>query len=287
MVKLASEDIKTREVLDWEGLHVFHFPFSSCSQKLRIFLNFKGIEWESHLIDLMSNENLNEYFLGINPRGLLPTIVHDGNVHIESNDILTYLEKAFPDPKLIPDGSEGFVKEFLKHEDDLHLDLRALSFRFVFDPPHDPKSEEELEKYARVGSGTVEGKKDLRKGVEINFWKQIASDGITDEIAKSAAEKFHEVFTKIDETLEGNEYLLLNSFSILDIAWFIYANRLSLAGYPLERLHPNMYPWYKRLEAMPEVAEEIALPPPVKEKFEATRAKHMEGGVNLEAVVGL
>ena len=287
MVKLASEDIQTREILDWEGLHVFHFPFSSCSQKLRIFLNFKGIEWESHLIDLMTNENLNEYFLGINPRGLLPTIVHDGNVHIESNDILTYLEKVFPEPNLIPDGSGGFVEEFLKHEDDLHLDLRALSFRFVFDPPHDPKSADELEKYARVGSGTVNGITDLRKGVEINFWKQIASDGITDEIAKSAAEKFHKVFTKIDDTLAGNEYLLLNNFSVLDIAWFIYANRLGLAGYPLERLHPNMYSWYKRLEAMPEVATEIALPPPVKEKFEATRAKHLEEGVNLEAVVGL
>ena len=69
MVKLANEDIKTREVLDWKGLHVFHFPFSSCSQKLRIFLALKGVEWESHLIDLMGNENLQEYFLGINPRG--------------------------------------------------------------------------------------------------------------------------------------------------------------------------------------------------------------------------
>ena len=67
MVKLANEDIKTRDVLDWEGLHVFHFPFSSCSQKLRIFLNLKGVKWKSHLVDLMGNENLTEHFLGINP----------------------------------------------------------------------------------------------------------------------------------------------------------------------------------------------------------------------------
>ena len=88
-IKLVNEDIKTREVLEWEGLHVFHFLFSSCSQKLRIFLALKGVDWESHEIDLMTNENLSDYYLGINPRGLLPSIVHDGDVHIESNDILT------------------------------------------------------------------------------------------------------------------------------------------------------------------------------------------------------
>ena len=43
MVKLVDEDIKTREVLDWQGLHVFHMALSSCSQKLRIFLALKGL----------------------------------------------------------------------------------------------------------------------------------------------------------------------------------------------------------------------------------------------------
>ena len=152
MVKLADSDIKTREVLDWKGLHVFHFPFSSCSQKLRIFLALKGVEWESHLIDLMGNENLQEYFLGINPRGLLPVLVHDGDVHIESNDILTYLESVYPEPRLIPEGSENEVASLLKHEDDLHLDLRALSFRFVFNPPHAPKSADDLEVWDDAGS---------------------------------------------------------------------------------------------------------------------------------------
>ena len=49
MVQLVDSDIKTREVLGWKGVHVLHFAGSSCSQKLRIFLNLKGIPWESHL----------------------------------------------------------------------------------------------------------------------------------------------------------------------------------------------------------------------------------------------
>ena len=52
MVQLADGDIRTREVLGWKGVHVLHFMGSSCSQKLRIFLNLKGIPWHSHPIDL-------------------------------------------------------------------------------------------------------------------------------------------------------------------------------------------------------------------------------------------
>jgi glutathione S-transferase len=287
MVKLANEDIKTREVLDWKGLHVFHFPFSSCSQKLRIFLALKGVEWESHLIDLMGNENLQEFFLGINPRGLLPVVVHDGDVHIESNDILTYLESVYPEPRLIPEGYENEVAELLKHEDELHLDLRALSFRFVFNPPHAPKSADDLKVYANTGSGTVQGEKDGRVGVEIDFWENIAEHGITDEVAQAAAAKFRKVFGELDGRLDGQDYVLGDTLSVLDIAWFIYANRLTLAGYPIAKLHPHMGAWYARMEAMPEIEKEITLPPPVKEKFDATRAQHVAEGVNLEAVAGL
>ena len=102
MVQLVDSDIKTREVLGWNGVHVLHFAGSSCSQKLRIFLNLKGIPWQSHPIDLPSNENFRPWFLGINPRGLVPVLVHDGAVHIESNDIIQYLEQKFPTPKLDP-----------------------------------------------------------------------------------------------------------------------------------------------------------------------------------------
>jgi len=169
MVKLTKDDVKTKEVLGWKGLHVFHFPFSSCSQKLRVFLNLKGAKWESHPIDLMKNENLTPWYLGINPRGLVPALVDDGAVHIESNDIILYLEKKFPDPRLVPAGHESEAAALLKREDDMHLDLRALSFRFVCNPPSPPKLANDLEAYATTGSGTVGGKKDGSVGVEIGF----------------------------------------------------------------------------------------------------------------------
>ena len=51
MVMLQTCDIQTKEVLDWKGLHLFHFKGSTCSQKTRIFLRLKGIEWTSHHLD--------------------------------------------------------------------------------------------------------------------------------------------------------------------------------------------------------------------------------------------
>jgi glutathione S-transferase len=287
MVKLADADIQTREVLDWQGLHVFHMALSSCSQKLRIFLALKGLAWEAHEIDLMTNENLSEWFLGINPRGLLPVLVDDGQVHIESNDIIAHLEQKHPAPKLIPAGLENQVDALLSHENDLHLDLRALSFRFVFNPPDAPKSAEELERYANTGSGTVNGKQDPHKDIEIDFWKIFAAEGITDRRAQEAAGKFRASFTELDDRLANTPYLLGDTLSVLDIAWFIYTNRLILAGYPLARLHPRLAAWFERLNTRPEFANEIALPPPIAAHFAAGHKRHIEQGRTLELVARL
>jgi glutathione S-transferase len=258
MVQLVDGDIQTREVLGWKGVHLLHFAGSSCSQKLRIFLNLKGIPWESHPIDLPGNENFQPWFLGINPRGLVPVLVHDGAVHIESNDIIQHLEKAFPEPRLIPPGHENEVAALLRHEDDLHLDLRTLSFRFVFAPPGSPKPAEALQSYAANGSGTVQGLHDRDKDIQIAFWQRAAKEGFTDEGARTSAQKFRAEFDALDRTLGKQPYLMGETLSVLDIAWFIYAFRLSLAGYPFARLHPHVAAWEEKLRGRPEFAKEVS-----------------------------
>jgi glutathione S-transferase len=286
MVQLVDGDIKTREVLGWKGVHILHFMGSSCSQKLRIFLNLKGIPWQSHLVDLHGNENFRPWFLGINPRGLVPVLVHDGAVHIESNDIIEYLEKTFPVPKLIPEGHEHEVAALLKHEDDLHLDLRTLSFRFVFAPPGPPKPAESLKSYAENGTGTVGGWKDYDKEIQIAFWERAAREGFTDESARASARKFRTEFDALDKRLAQHPYLMGDTLSVLDIAWFIYANRLSLAGYPLARLHPRVGAWFEKLRARSEFAKEIAMPPEAVTQIESTRRAQAQAGKTLEAVAG-
>ncbi len=75
-----------------------------------------------------------------------------------------------------------------------------------------------------------------------------------------------------------------DSLNVLDVAWFIYAHRLSLGGYPFARLHPRVGMWMERLRDKPEFAKEIAMPPEAVKRLEATRRSQMEAGKTLEAV---
>ncbi len=287
MVKLANEDIKTREVLAWKGVHLFHYGMSSCSQKLRIFLNLKKIAWEPHEVDLLANENINDWFLGINPRGLVPVLVHDGDVHIESNDILLYLEKLVPEPSLVPASAAGEMAAMLRREDDLHLDFRALSFRFMFNPPTTPKTPDVIERYIGSGSGTVDGVADEGKAREIRFWKNYAVEGISDAAVQAAAAKFRAAFDGLEGRLETQTYLLGPRISLLDIAWFIYVNRLTVAGYPFARLHPRLAAWFSVLQTLPEFASEIVMPPPLRDAIAQTHREQAARQRTLVDVAGL
>jgi glutathione S-transferase len=284
MVQLVDSDIKTREVLGWKGIHVLHFAGSSCSQKLRVFLNLKGIEWQSHPIDLPNYENMQPWFLGINPRGLVPVLVDDGALHIESNDIIQYLEKKFPEPRLIPPGHESEVASLLHHEDDLHLDLRTLSFRFVFAPPGPPKPVAALESYKANGAGTVRGAVDREKQVQLDFWQRAAKEGFTDERARVSALRFRAEFDALEKRLAKQPYLMGDNLTVLDIAWLIYAHRLSLGGYPFARLHPQVHAWAEKLRAMPGFAKEIGQLRHAPEQLDAIH--RAQGGRTLEAVAG-
>ena len=283
-MKLTDNDIRTREVLDWKGLHLFHFQASSCSQKVRIFLNLKSIPWTSHPINIVANENMKPYYLGINPRGLVPTMVLDGEVHIESNDIMVLLDHLYPDNPLIPASHEADVAELLRHEDDLHLDLRTISFRFLMNPDKPPKSAEDLANYATGGSGTVGGNKDVRLQEEIAFWQGVINQGIPDADVRRAVSKFMIAFQGLEAELADSSYLFGGQKSVLDIAWLVYAHRLVLAGYPLQRLHPRLHHWLTDLARQPAVAPEIALPPPVAEAVAARAAFLKETGAPLADV---
>jgi glutathione S-transferase len=140
----------------------------------------------------------------------------------------------------------------------LHLDLRTLSFRFVFAPPGPPKPAEALKSYAENGSGTVQGAKDRDKDIQIEFWERAAKEGFSDERARASAQRFRAEFDALDQRLKQSPYLMGEALSVLDIAWFIYAFRLSLAGYPFARLHPHVAAWEEKLRARPEFANEIA-----------------------------
>lgn len=288
MPKLLRSDIQTTEVFDWKGFHLLHFMGSSCSQKTRIFMNLKGIDWTSRHVDVPGHENYSDWYMGINPRGLVPAMVHDGDVIIESNDIMEYVEALHPEPKLIPDGANQEVHDLLKEEDDLHLDLRTLSMRYVFGPRAGIRSAETLEKYETLGSGTVMGERDAHKDVELKFFKDmVENQGVPDENIKTSAHRFKTILDKLDQRLAKTPYILGDTLSLVDIAWYIYGARLRDASYPLHAEHPNFAAFFDRLDAQPAFSKEVAAPPPMVAAREKMHAEQAARGESLAQVAGL
>jgi glutathione S-transferase len=82
-------------------LELYHNINSVCAQKVRIALKEKGQEAKEHLLTLQGDQN-DPAYLKLNPNGVVPTLVHDGNVIAESSLILYYIDEAFPDPSLMP-----------------------------------------------------------------------------------------------------------------------------------------------------------------------------------------
>jgi glutathione S-transferase len=176
------------------------------------------------------------------------------------------------------------VAALLRHEDDLHLDLRTLSFRFVFAPPGPPKPAAALESYLANGSGTVQGVTDHEKQVQIEFWQRAAKEGFTDERARASALKFRAEFDALEKKLAQEPHLLGGDLSVLDIAWLIYEHRLSLAGYPFARLHPHVHAWAEKLRGKPEFAKEVAQLRHAPDQLDAVR--RAQAGKTLEMVAG-
>lgn len=216
-MRLAAGQIRTREVTRWQGLHLLHYQMSSCSQKVRILIGELGIDYVSHHVNLMRNEQRTDWFLGINPHGLVPVLVHDGEVHIESNDIIEYLDQAFAraECSLLPatDAERRRMRELMDLEDVLHTDLRTVTFTYLAPP----------------GAGTAASPEPL----DLDF-----------------IGRFHDAFSQLDDTLEQSPYLLGERLSLADISWFITLHRLFLAGYPL-KAHAHLFAFYRRIALRP------------------------------------
>lgn len=256
-MKLLSSDIKTKEILDWKGVHLLNYQFSACSMKTRIYLNLKKIPFTSHQINLSAGENFSEWFQGINPRSLVPVLIHDGEVHIESNDILEYLEGCFKESPLIPENMEEKIKELLKFEDNLHVDIRNITFKFLV--PRFLNKGKSVQPKAK-NKATLNGEFDSMDDVNRNFWEHYEKYGITDEDASRSLIRFRTALEDLNDQLEDSPYILGAELSLVDIAWFIYATRIQHANYPLQRLHPNVSGWYERLYANVLFRKEVRRP---------------------------
>jgi glutathione S-transferase len=222
---LNDGDVITREVTEWQGLHLFHFDLSSCSQKVRIVFRELGLPFTPHPINLMKDEQQTDWYLGINPRGEVPVLVHNGAVHTESNDIIQYIDENFasPEKSLLPqsESERHTMQTLLDMENDLHGDLRTVTFTYL--APDMKNRAGNTESLGFIG-------------------------------------RFHSAFQVLDERLASNTYLLGDRLTLLDISWFITLFRLERAGYPLAE-HPKLAAYFLRISQRPSFQHEIKAGP--------------------------
>ena len=214
------------------GLHLYHGAISNCSMRVRMTLIEKGLPWTSHHIDLKKKENISDEYFGINPNGLVPTLVDDGVVHIESNDIIDYIDETYPEPTLRAAYNDRMI-EWLRLAASIHVPAVK---PYVY-----------ATKIARKLKKTVEEEKrydELQKNQELKDFhaKHKGASQFTDEDVAKAEAILGECFTKLENTLEGGKWIMGDQYTLADISWIPLHFVLIGCGYPFEG-YPNITRW--------------------------------------------
>jgi glutathione S-transferase len=80
---------------------LYHAPQSRSAGAL-ILLEELGADYELHVLDLQKGEQRQPAYLGINPMGKVPAIVHDGAVVTEQGAVYAYMADLYPEAGLTP-----------------------------------------------------------------------------------------------------------------------------------------------------------------------------------------
>jgi glutathione S-transferase len=216
MPVVPADQVTTEEVKAWQGVHLLYFDGSLCVRKVQLVLALKGIDYTKTRVSMQDLHT--EWYLGINPRGLVPVLVHDGVVIIESNDILEHLEEAFPttEPRLTPAdlGEAQSVAEYLRTQDGYHMHIRTLTFKSMMPEPvmvqmamskvsQMDKEDAEMAIVDVVSAGG-QGRADQRAFYEA----VVANRGIPDAQVAASVARFREVLAGFDVDYKDRDYLV-------------------------------------------------------------------------------
>lgn len=173
-------------------LELYHLPNSICSQKVRLALAEKGLEWRGHVVNLAKWEHLTPEYLALNPNGVIPTLVHDGNAVIESTVICEYLDEVFPDLPLSPDTALGraAMRAWLRFIDETpSMAVRVPSFNDVLLPKYRQRPAAEFEDAL------------ARMTVRKSFFRRMGRDGFPPEDYADALEQLRMSVARLADAL--------------------------------------------------------------------------------------
>lgn len=228
-------------------IELYHNDMSSCAQKVRAQLAEKGPAWSGHALNLRTGEQHQPAFLALNPKGVVPVLIHDGAVVTESNIIMEYIEDAFADagPQLRPAQPQARAKMrawMQKLDAGLHLDIAVLSigvaFRHQLMAVH--QTPDQLEGYYAAIPD-----RHLR-----NVYRSVVPHGPASEPFKASLAAWQQALEEAEAALEGQGFLASNTMTLADLAILPYLLRLE--HLQLGRLWsqlPRTAAWLERMKA--------------------------------------
>lgn len=232
-------------------LELYHHGSSVCAAKVRFALAEKQLIWEGHYLDILKGEQFTPEYRKINPKSVVPTLVHDGRVIPESILICEYIDEVFPNHPLLPADPYSRVQARLwtKAVDEV-LHPACASVTFMISHRHivaklGPAALEAFLSNTPKESITPRWKEQKRAIVEQGF----DAPGAVDQL-----KLYVSYLDKMEESLGNGPWLLGNEFSIGDVSLAPYVNRLSdisMSGLWEEGRRPRLADWYHRIKVRP------------------------------------
>jgi glutathione S-transferase len=97
---------------------LYQLSISPSCQRVFATLALKGVEYDPIDIDISKKERPAE-FVKISPFGKVPVLVHDGQVILESANIIQYVDEVWPTPQLMPTDAKkrAYARQWIQYSD--------------------------------------------------------------------------------------------------------------------------------------------------------------------------
>ena len=227
-------------------LVLYHATASTCSQKVRLALAEKGLAWEGHALNLRTFDQLKPEFLAINPKGMVPVLVHEGHVLTESMVINEYLDEVFPAVPLRPADALGRarVREWTLYiATEPTWAIKAPSYQKNLRPAlQGTKSEAE---FAEIAAKMPDQENAQR-------WVIAATRGFTDAELDTELARLAKTLDRMQAALETSAWLAGDTYTLADVDMAPFVHRLAAIGQgAMIETRPRVADWYARISARP------------------------------------
>jgi glutathione S-transferase len=212
------------------------------SFKVRFCLAEKGLNWQAHRIILGKFDNLTPEYLEINPGGVVPTLVHDGDIITESTVINEYLDEVFSDPVLKPETplERARMREWTKYQDDvIHHSVRPATFQLMIKQRFKGLSEEEMD--ARVAAHPLP---ERRKA-----YREWTTGPVDVAAVQGAIAQMKKIVARMEKSLSHTPWLAGKTFSLADVAVATFVDRVEHLKFDfLWQNNPGVQDWIRRIK---------------------------------------